>query len=78
MTDRRSHYLHINTEQGPQLDLQSTQIEQGGSRQRVDEQIKVAIFTIGSMENRAKDARVCRMKTCNRVVYSAPLEVKND
>ncbi len=41
--------VYVNAKQVLQLDLKSAKIEQGGPRQRVDENVEIAPFLVGAM-----------------------------
>lgn len=43
------------------LDLQTTQVKQGGTRKCVDQQVQIAAVPIVTMDNGAKDARVAQL-----------------
>jgi hypothetical protein len=45
----RSPGVYGNAKQVLQLDLKSAKIEQGGPRQRVDENVEIAPFLVGAM-----------------------------
>ena len=56
-----------NTQQGFQFDLQATQIEEGGFRRRIDQQVKVAVVLVRPPQYRAEHSGIADVETQRRL-----------
>ena len=72
----RGQHVDGNAEQFFQFDLEAAEVEQGRTRQRVHQQIEIAIIPIGTMENGTEDTWIGRAKTPDHFTYGDPVPIE--